>query len=76
MKNAAFIYKDGSIKVLPYPHSEPVHVFVPKILQPNEDELAYVEVVFVRTNEITPCPCCGAELLTYREKVDEKGAVT
>ena len=72
-KAAAFITKDGKVTVRQFLSSLGgiKSVRLPLVLEEITEPIKMQnigEVLFIKTTEKTPCPCCGILLQTFREQ--------
>ncbi len=72
-KTAAFIAKDGKVTVRIFlsPLGDIKSVRLPLVVEEINEPIKMQtvgEVLFVKTSEKTPCPCCGILLQTFREQ--------
>jgi hypothetical protein len=72
-KAAAFITKDGKVTVHLFLASlgDIKSIRLPLVLEEITEPIKMQnigEVLFIKTTEKTPCPCCGILLQTFREQ--------
>jgi hypothetical protein len=69
-KAAAFITKDGKVNVYQLTRVDVQTIVIPIVLEHIDEPIKMTTVggvLYKKTNERTPCPCCGTRLPTFRD---------